>query len=110
MYGTGFTMRTQAGNIIKVEALYLGYFSATLTDDTLGLKITQGAANNTTTMNTALIDVYVGEPATLDANSAISWDVTSLKPGGGAWSFADVFSTLQLQINPSKASSADQKT
>ena len=108
--GSGFTMRTQAGNITKVEALYFGYFSAALTDDTLGLKITQGAVNNTTTMTTALIDSYVGEPLTLDPNNAISWDVTSLRPGGGTWSWADNFSSLRLEINPSKASSADQKT
>ena len=110
MDGSGFTLRTQAGNITKVEALYLGYFSATLTDDTLGLRITQGVTSNSTTMGTALIDSYVGEPATLDANGAISWDVTALRPGGGTWSWADVFSTLRLEVNPSKASSADQKT
>jgi uncharacterized repeat protein (TIGR01451 family) len=108
--GTGFTVRTQAGNITKVEALYFGYFNAGLTDDTLGLKITQGFTSNTTTLNTALLSSYVTEPVTLDPNNAISWDVTSLKPGGGAWSFADVFSTLRLEVNPSKASSADQKT
>lgn len=110
MDGTGFSLRTQPGNITKVEALYLGYFSASLTDDTLGLQITQGVTGWTTTLNTALIDSYVGEPATLDPNEAISWDVTALRPGGGTWSWADNFSTLRLQVNPSKASAADQKT
>lgn len=108
--GTGYTLRTQAGNITKVEALYLGYFSAVLTDDTIGLTIGQGVTGWTQTFNTALIDSYVGEPASLDPNSAISWDVTALRPGGGTWSWADNFSTLRLQVNPSKASSADQKT
>jgi uncharacterized repeat protein (TIGR01451 family) len=109
MDGTGFTAPTRPGNVIKVEALYMGYFSALLTDDTLSLKITSGAGNNTRTLSTGMIDSYSAEPATLDPDSAISWDVTSLKPGGGTWSWADNFSALRLEINPSKASSADQK-
>ncbi|HET7433543.1 MAG TPA: SdrD B-like domain-containing protein [Thermoanaerobaculia bacterium] len=110
MDGTGFSLRQQPGNITKVEALYFGYFSAALTDDTLALQIAQGVSGWTQTFNTALIDSYVGEPATLDPNEAISWDVTALRPGGGTWSWADNFSTLRLQVNPSKASAADQKT
>ncbi|HYI11417.1 MAG TPA: SdrD B-like domain-containing protein [Thermoanaerobaculia bacterium] len=110
MDGSGFTVRTQAGNITKVEALYFGYFGSTLTDDSLSLKLTTGAGNTTTTLGTALIDSYVGEPADLDPNSAVSWDVTSVRPGGGAWTFADAWSTLRLEINPSKSSAADQKT
>src|SRR5204862_462382 len=62
-----------------------------------------------TTMNTALIDSYVGEPADLSPNSAISWDVTALRPGGGTWSWADNFSTVTVDVNPSKSSSADEK-
>jgi hypothetical protein len=107
--GTGFTVPTRPGNVIKVEALYFGYFSALLTDDTLSLKITSGGNNNTRTLSTGMIDSYSSEPANLDPDSAISWDVTSLKPGGGTWSWADNFSILRLEINPSKASSADQK-
>lgn len=109
MDGTGFSLRQQPGNITKVEALYFGYFSAALTDDTLALQITQNFVGFAQTFNTALIDSYVGEPATLDPNESISWDVTALRPGGGSWSWADNFSTLRLQVNPSKASSADQK-
>jgi len=107
--GTGFTAPTRPGNVIKVEALYMGYFSALLTDDTLSLKITSGGNNNTRVLSTGMIDSYSSEPANLDPDSAISWDVTSLKPGGGTWSWADNFSILRLEINPSKASSADQK-
>lgn len=112
MEGTGFTLADQAGNITKVETLFFSYFSSTLTDDTLKLSIFQAgvAAGWELTMNTALIDSYVGEPATLDPNEAISWDVTSLKPGGGTWSWADNFSTLRLSVNPAKASNADLKT
>jgi Peptidase family C25/SdrD B-like domain/GEVED domain len=110
MDGTGFSLRTQAGNVTKVEALFFGYFSSTLTDDQLSLRVAQGFTSNTTTMGTALIDNYVGEPDTLDPNEAISWDITAARPGGGAWSFADNFATLRLEINPSKASAADQKT
>ncbi len=108
--GTGFTVPTRPGNVIKVEALYMGYFSSLLTDDTLSLKITSGANDNTRLLSTGMIDSYSSEPATLDPDSAISWDVTSLKPGGGTWSWADNFSILRLEINPSKASNADQKT
>jgi hypothetical protein len=108
--GTGFVLRSQPGTITKVEALYFGYFGAALTDDSLSLMATSGAFNSTATMNTALIDSYVGAPADFDPNNAISWDITALKPGGGTWSFADNFAALRLQINPSKASSADQKT
>ncbi|HVR40222.1 MAG TPA: SdrD B-like domain-containing protein, partial [Thermoanaerobaculia bacterium] len=107
--GTGFTVRQQPGNITKVEGLFFGYFDASLTDDQLTLKLTTGAGNTSTTMGTALIDTYVGEPATLDENNAIAWNVTSVKPGGGAWSWADNFSTARFEINPSKTSSADQK-
>jgi uncharacterized repeat protein (TIGR01451 family) len=107
--GTGFPLTTQVGNITKVEALTFGYFGAQLTDDNLSLKLTLGVNNSQTTLSTALIDSYVGEPATLDPDSAISWDVTSLKPGGGTWSWADNFSAATLEVNPSKASAADQK-
>lgn len=110
MDGTGFVVPTRPGNVIKVEALYMGYFSALLTDDTLSLKITSGALNNTRLLSTGMIDSYSSEPADLDPDSAISWDVTALKPGGGTWSWADNFSTLRLEVNPSKASNADQKT
>jgi uncharacterized repeat protein (TIGR01451 family) len=108
--GTGYTVRTQAGNITKVEALFMGYFGSALTDDTLGLRVYNGFNSSTTTLGTALIDSYVGESADLDPNSAISWDITAVKPGGGSWSFADAWSALRLEINPSKSSSADQKT
>ena len=110
MYGTGFTLADQPGNITKVEALTLGYFSSSLTDDNLTTTLTSGASSSTTTFSTALIESYVGEPAILGADGAISWDVTSAKPGGGAWSWADNFSILQLEVNPSKSSSADEKT
>lgn len=110
MDGTSFPMRTQAGNITKVEALYFGYFGSSLTDDRLELTLTSGAGSTATVMGTSLVDSYVGAPADLDPNSAISWDVTAVRPGGGVWSWADPFSTLRLMVNPSKASSADQKT
>ena len=110
MDGTGFTLRTQQGNITKVEALYFAYFGASLTDDQLTLRLTTAGGNTSTTLSTALILSYVGEPADLDPNSAISWDVTSVRPGGGVWSWADNFSTMRLEVNPSKASAADQKT
>jgi len=112
IYGTGFTLPVQTGNVTKVEALTFGYFSSALTDDNLSLTLRNGStltATNTT-MSTALIDSYVGEPATLDPNEAISWDVTSAKPGGGTWSWTDNWSIYQLEVNPSKATSADQKT
>ncbi|PYQ27038.1 MAG: hypothetical protein DMF56_22060 [Acidobacteria bacterium] len=107
---TGFVLPTQAGNITKVEALVFGYFASTLNDDNLTLGISRPATGFTsTTMNTALIDSYVGEPADLSPNSAISWDVTALRPGGGTWSWADNFSTVTVDVNPSKSSSADEK-
>jgi hypothetical protein len=107
--GNGFTLSTQAGSITKVEALYFGYFSAALTDDNATLTIRRAGFNNATTFNTALISNYVGEPADLSPDSAISWDVTSLRPGGGTWSFADI-ATLTTEINPSKTAAADTKT
>lgn len=110
MDGTGFTLADQAGNITKVEALTFGYFSSALTDDSLTMILRNGFTNSTTTFSTALIDSYVGAPATLDPNEAISWDVTSVRPGGGTWTWADDFSVLRLEVNPSKASAADQKT
>jgi len=109
MDGTGFIVPTRPGNIIKVEALYMGYFSALLTDDTLSLRLTSAAGFSTRVLSTGMIDSYSAEPANLDPDSAISWDVTTQKPGGGTWSWADNFSILRAEINPSKASSADQK-
>jgi uncharacterized repeat protein (TIGR01451 family) len=107
---TGYVLPTQPGNIIKVEALIFGYFATTLNDDNLTLTISRPAAgSNNTTMNTALISSYVGEPADVDPDSAISWDVTSLRPGGGTWSWADNFSQVTVSTNPSKSSAADEK-
>ncbi len=108
--GTGFVLPTQAGNITKVEALYFGYFGAALTDDNLTLTVYRAGNNSATTFNTALISNYVGAPADLSPDSAISWDVTSLRPGGGTWSWADSFAAVTTEINPSKSSAADQKT
>jgi uncharacterized repeat protein (TIGR01451 family) len=110
IYGTGFALADQLGAISKVEALYFGYFSSALTDDFLNLAARLGAGVSTGTISTAMIDSYVGMPANTDPNSAISWDITSRRPGGGTWSWTDDFTTLQFEINPSKASSADQKT
>ncbi len=112
MDGTAFSLADQSGNITKVESLAMGYFSSTLTDDNLTLELTGLGAGTgwSRTFNTALIDSYVGEPPTLDPDNAISWDVTSFRPGGGTWTWADDFSTLHLSVNPSKASAADQKT
>lgn len=109
MRGSGFTLATQKGNITKVESLFMGYFSTNLTDDFLTLKTILGGSDDTGTISTALLDSYVGEPADLDPNSAISRNITSLRPGGGSWTYTD-FSTVQFEINPSKATSADQKT
>ncbi|HEX6100031.1 MAG TPA: SdrD B-like domain-containing protein [Thermoanaerobaculia bacterium] len=110
MDGTGFTLADQSGNITKVEALTFGYFGSALTDDNLTMTLRSGASSTNTTFSTALIDSYVGEPSSLDPDNAISWDVTAARPGGGTWSWADDFSILRLEVNPSKSSSADQKT
>ncbi|HEX2832809.1 MAG TPA: SdrD B-like domain-containing protein [Thermoanaerobaculia bacterium] len=111
MDGSNFTLADQSGNITKVEALTMGYFASTLSDDNLTLTLRNSATftSSTTTFNTALIDSYVGEPATLDPDSAISWDVTAARPGGGTWSWTDDFTVLRLEVNPSKSTSADQK-
>ncbi|HEX7829487.1 MAG TPA: SdrD B-like domain-containing protein, partial [Thermoanaerobaculia bacterium] len=109
MDGTGFTLADQAGTITKVEALTFGYFASALSDDSLTMTLRSGFTSTSTTFGTALIDSYVGESATLDPNEAISWDVTASKPGGGTWSWADDFSILRLEVNPSKSSAADQK-
>ena len=109
MYGTGFSLADQAGNITKVEALTLGYFGSVLTDDNLTNRLRFGGNSSSTTFSTALIDSYVGEPAILGPDGAITWDVTAARPGGGTWTWVDDFSLVQLEVNPSKASSADQK-
>ncbi len=110
IYGTGFSLADQPGNITKVEGLYFGYFGAVLTDDTLNVIARIGAASGTFTFSTAMIDSFVGAPADFNPNNAVAWDITSSKPGGGTWSWADNFAALELEINPSKAANADQKT
>lgn len=111
MNGSGFSLPVEPGNITKVEALTFGYFGSVLTDDnlTILLRNTNTFTTSTTLLSTALIDSYVGAPATLDPNEAISWDVTNAKPGGGTWSWADNWGLYQLEVNPSKSSNADQK-
>ncbi|MEW5736846.1 MAG: SdrD B-like domain-containing protein [Thermodesulfobacteriota bacterium] len=112
IYGTSFGMAQRPGAITKVEALFFGYFSTKLSDDYLALAARLGGSSNTGTVSTAQIESYVGEPADLDPNSAISWDISTRKPGGtGAvtdWLWTD-YANLQLEVNPSKVSSADQK-
>ncbi len=110
-----FAMSQRPGNISKVEGLFFGYFDTTLTDDFLDMEIRYpGETDVTATISTAQIESYVGEPS-LDINNAISWDISTLKPGGtgvvGDWAsdFSD-FESTDLYINPSKTASADQKT
>ena len=110
IYGTGFSQPDQPGTITKVEALFFGYFGTALNDDFLNVTARLGASSSTAVIDTARIDSYVGEPPDLDPNSAIAWNVTTLRPGGGSWSWSDDFSTVQLEVNPTKASSADQRT
>jgi len=106
--GSTFGLSTQAGNVTKVEALTMGYFNTTLTNDFLTISATLGATTSVS-LGTALISSYVGPPADLDPNSAISADFTSSRPGGGSWTFAD-FSTLTIRVDGDKASAADAKT
>ena len=56
-----------------------------LTDDFLNLWVYNGANFSTTALSTAKVEAYVGAPASLDPNNAISWNVTGLRPGGGSW-------------------------
>lgn len=102
--GSGFVLPQQPGLIIKVEALAFGYFNTTLTDDNLTVTLTAPSAASTT-FNTALIDSYVGAPADLSPDSAISWDMTAVR----TWTWAN-FAAAVLEVNPSKSSAADQKT
>jgi hypothetical protein len=102
--GSGFRMSRQAGNITKVEALFMGYYDITLDDDSLDLKAILGGTFSTN-IPTAAIDSFIGPPTSLNPNSAISWDMTSVR----TWSFSDSFSTLQLYINPRKSAAADDK-
>lgn len=109
-----FSMSQKPGNITKVEGLIFGYFDQELTDDFLRLE-TQlaGETDITDTISTAQIESYVGEPEDTDANSAISWDISKLRPGGtgavGDWGWTD-FGNLTVEINPSKTAAADAKT
>ncbi|HEX7705984.1 MAG TPA: SdrD B-like domain-containing protein [Thermoanaerobaculia bacterium] len=107
--GTGFTLAPQPGNITRVEALYFGYFNAPLTDDNLTLTVYRTNLSNSTTLSTALIDSYIGQPADLDPNSAISWNITGVRPGGGSWSWSDV-AAVTTEVNPGKTANADFKT
>jgi len=107
MYDTAFNVGPHSGNITKVEALYFGYFGNTLNNDILNLTIRSGASQNATTIFTAQIDSYVGPPADFDDRNAISWDVTTVKPGGGAWAWTDNYAALQLEVNPTKTAGAD---
>ena len=102
--GSGFVLPQQAGTITKVEALAFAYFGSALTDDNLTLTLTAPTFASTT-LNTALITNYVGAPADLRPDSAISWDMTSVR----TWTWAN-FASVVLNVNPSKTSSADQKT
>ena len=107
--GSGFTLAPQSGTITKVEALAMAYFNTTLTNDFLTISTALGVDSEEVVLNTALIANYVGEPPTLEPNSAVSADFTILRPGGGAWAFAD-FATLEVQLDGDKASAADAKT
>jgi len=102
--GSGFVLPQQPGNITKVEALAFGYFGSALTDDTLTLNLTAPSFASTT-FNTALILSYVGAPADLTPDSAISWDMTAVR----TWTWAN-FASSVLVVNPSKSSAADEKT
>jgi hypothetical protein len=109
-----------SATINKVEALYFGYFDQALNNDiltnTIGLAATSsigtgglGGTTTTATLATAAIDSYIGAPADLDPNSAISWDITTVRPGGGSWSFAD-FPGMRIQTNPDKSAAGDART
>jgi hypothetical protein len=110
IYGTGFTLADQPGTITKVEGLFFGYFSTNLTDDYLNVIARLGAGTQAAVIDTARLDSYVGEPPDLEPTSAIAWNLTALRPGGGPWTWADDFATLQLEVNPTKTANADQKT
>ncbi len=123
LYTSNFTIAAQAGNITKVEGLYFGYFSLPLTDDQLDVDVGRfttppalgpdgitGLANTTSgTFSTAQIDSYIGAPPDTDPDSAISWDLTGLRPGGGGWAWSD-FPFVWLQVNPTKTANSDFKT
>jgi hypothetical protein len=119
--GNGFNLAPHSGTITKVEGLYFGYFNVALTDDYLNLLVgltattwdngglqTTCPVSGQCTISTSQIDSYVGTPSDFDPNNAIPWNITSLRPGGGTWSWAD-FAGLKLQVNPSKTANADAK-
>jgi hypothetical protein len=105
--GTGFRLAAQAGSITRVEALFMGYYNVALDDDYLSLKMqyNSGGYGALDSIPTGAIDSFIGPPATLDPNSAISWDVTSQR----AWSMSDNFALAEFYINPKKAAGADGK-
>lgn len=121
LFGNSFNIAPQPGNITKVEGLYFGYYSAPLTDDQLNVDVgrspvtvgndgIRGSANTTAGLfSTAQIDSYIGAPVGSDPDSAISWDITSLRPGGGAWQWSE-FGGVYLQVSPTKTANADFKT
>jgi hypothetical protein len=105
--GTGFRLASQAGSVTRVEALFMGYYNVALDDDYLSLKMqyNSGGYGALDSIPTGAIDSFIGPPATLDPNSAISWDVTSQR----AWSMSDNFALAEFYINPKKAAGADGK-
>ena len=106
---SGFRLAPQAGSITRVEVLVMAYYNLALDNDRLELSATLPSGTTSTTLLSAAIDSYIGPPATLSPNSAISWDITSTRPGGGTWAFTD-FPILELYVNPAKASGADTRT
>jgi len=112
VYGTSFGLSQKPGAITKVEGLFFGYFSTTLTDDYLKLSTRISGTTITGTVSTAQIESYVGQPPDLDPNSSIAWDISTRKPGGTGsvtdWTWPN-FANLELEINPSKTAAADQK-
>lgn len=115
--GWGFPVVEQAGaGIVKVEALYYGYFNLPLTDDYLDLAVSSGGSSSALVrIPTAEINTYVGQPAVLDGQSAFAWDVTGLRPGvsPSAWSWADLLATVNpvsFLVNPGKTANTDAKT
>ncbi|MCM2255083.1 MAG: C25 family cysteine peptidase [Vicinamibacteria bacterium] len=111
MYSQGFRLADQAGSITRVEVLVMAYYDGTLDNDRLELQARLAGVDNTlTTINSAAMASYIGPPPDLNPNSAISWDVTSNRPGGGSWTWADDFFGLRVYTNPAKASGADPRT
>jgi uncharacterized repeat protein (TIGR01451 family) len=121
LYANGYTYATPPGNISKVEALYFGWFTTSLSNDFLNVKVGRASptigqdgitGTNTTAavIGTTQIDSYIGAPDDLEPDSAIAWDITSLRPNplGSTWLWTD-FPGLYLQVNPGKGQGADQK-